>query len=417
MQPISQQNPNIHRAPSSSAEFNRIRNDIHTDLVRLFDAANIQEDLIAENMDVLLRENFFLHKKLHDLEGKLADLQYAVQSEKQGMNRRVFSKNFYTLDGISDANADKQSLLDPIYGHIRIPESASSPKLVHVFDNGEVGIPSSLEMTLYESHDKQELDEETKDRKYYMVEDRELKKAVDLDKNTFWVHTSSFPNKQTIREVYGILHIKVPLDVVNNVFSNTLQLHPYPEYSMSITDIQYKGTGEAWHRLPHYPTSRNGKGLEVPEAIESAGKLYFSFPRTEITEIKIHFTQRYWFQHESDRDFVYGFQDINLCYQQFDSQEVEFVSTFNLEGTTKRFHRIDKPTVSTGVGSISDVEGLVEHKLYYNKELTHEFPFGHEIMADVQNVYIKTTVRRQGDIVPVLTSINLPYYVKEFGEW
>ncbi len=417
MQPISQQNPNIHRAPSSSSEFNKIRNDIHTDLVRLFDTVNVQDKLIGENMDVLLRENFFLHRKLHELEGKLADIQYQNKAENKDKGRREFTQNFYTLDNLSDGNIERQALIDPIYGHIRIPESVVVPKLVHIFDNKEVGIPSSLSMTLYESHDRQEIDEETKDRKFYMVEDKEMNKAIDLNKNTFWVHTSSFPNKSAIREVYGILHIKVPLDVVNNAFTNTLLLHPYPEYSMTITDIQYKGMGESWHRLPNYPVYRDGKGQELPSPIESAGKLYLSFPRTEMAEIKIHFTQRYWFQHEDNRDFVYGFQDINLCYQQFDKQEVEFVSTFSLEGTTKRFHRIDKPSIETAVGNLTNVEGLIEHKLYYNKELTHEFPFGHEVMADMQKVYVKTILKKQGDIMPIISSLKLPYYVKEVGEW
>ena len=72
MQPISQNNPNLYKGPSSSEDFNKLRNDMHYDLTNLFNIANMHESEIEENMNLLLKENFFLQCKILDIE-KLAE--------------------------------------------------------------------------------------------------------------------------------------------------------------------------------------------------------------------------------------------------------------------------------------------------------------------------------------------------------
>ncbi|MFE0505485.1 hypothetical protein ACWF7H_26940 [Peribacillus butanolivorans] len=94
---------------------------------------------------------------------------------------------------------------------------------------------------------------------------------------------------ECVTEVYGIIHVTIPQDISNKIYTNTLLLHPSPEYSMSVLDIQYKNQNGECHRIETYPT-KQVDNKEVPVEIPEAGKLVFSFPKREITELQIKAT-------------------------------------------------------------------------------------------------------------------------------
>ena len=114
--------------------------------------------------------------------------------------------------------------------------------------------------------------------------------------------------------------------------------------------------------------------------------------------------------------FVYGFQDIKLEYREYSTQESEFVSAYSLGSRSRRFASIQEPVVSVPVGCPQDIEECMEHHLYYDVDLSEEFPFGHEISAPIQTVYIKTILRKVGETVPFLKQMELRYTHKEIDE-
>lgn len=413
MQPISQNNPNIYKGPSSSAEFNKLRNDIHYDLSQLFNLSAEHEEQIKGNMDVLVRENFFMQNKIVALETLIDKIGTDLLYKNQGLQKQRMIKSFYSLDGLSDGDSTKEAYVNTMYGYLTVPPADSVSKLSYKAADGQVVIPESLGVKVFESNNIQPMDTTTGMRTYYEIEDEKTYLAFDRDKNSFWVHTSPFSDDSGVSEVYGIIHITLPLDVLNNVSANTLVINPFPEYSLRIRDIQIKGQGNQWSRLENFPTEKDTDGVEVPIEIQNASKLVFSFPKTDVTEVQIFFTQPYWFASEGQREFVYGFQEIELQYQTINGTEAEIISEFSLEGTTKRFNTILKPSIVPLVGTSTELEDLVEHKLYYNKDLTNEFSFGNEIMAPIQKVYVKTIIKGQGEVVPMIRQINLDYTYKE----
>lgn len=417
MQPISQNNPNVYKGPSSSADFNKLRNEMHYDLTQLFELANRHEEEIKTNMDVLIRENFFLQNKVVELEKLVDKIGTDLLYKNDGLKKQRLIKSMFSLDGLSDGDVGKEAYVNTVYGYMSVPASDAVSKVSYRTEDGQVVIPESLEVTVYESNNTQEIDTTTGMLTYYETEDDQIYRAFDRDKNSFWVHTSSFPEDSGVSEVYGIMHIKLPLDVINNVYANTLVLNPFPEYSLRIRDIQVKGYGEQWYRLENYPTEKDVDGNEVAIEIQNASKLTFSFPKTEVTEVQILFTQPYWFASEGRREFVYGFQEVEVEYRVVNGTEAEVISEFSLEGTTKRFSVIEKPSVVPLVGSSQEIDDLVEHKLYYNKDLTNEFSFGNQIMAPIQKVYVKTIIKGQGEVVPMIRQINLDYTYKELDEF
>lgn len=414
MQPISQNNPNLYKGPSSSTEFNKLRNDIHYDLVTLFDLANKHEEEIKTNMDVLIRENFFLQSRIIELEKLVEKISQDLVYKNEGVSKQRLIKSFYDLSGLSDGAVDKPAYVNTIYGYLSIPPFDSVSKINYQGDDGQVVIPKSLSVQLLESHNAQPKDPTTGNRTYYSVEDENILRAFDHNRNTFWVHTSSFPSDSGVSEVFGILHIKLPLDALNDVYSNTLVLNPFPEYSMTIHDIQYKGVGDQWYRLENYPTEKVD-GQDVPVAIERAGKMTFAFSKTEITEIQIFFSQPYWFENDGRREFAYGFQEIDLEHRIFSNKTAEIVTEFSLEGTTKAFRIIENPTVIPASGTFSNINDLVEHKLYYNKDLTNEFKFGNEILAPIQKVYVKTILRGSEERIPMIKQIQLDFTYRDLN--
>jgi hypothetical protein len=415
MQPISQNNPNLHKAPSTSAEFNRIQNNLHYDLTQLFNIANRHNVQIKENMDVLIRENFFLQNKINELSTALDKIKTDLLYKQNGEEKQQLIKSMYSRNGIVTGRPSEANV-DTLYGIATIPDADRVSKTSFKADDQSIMIPSSLSISLMESNNVQPLDADTGTREYYNVADPYLLNAFDKNNNTFWVHTSSFPDESNVSEVYGCMVISLPLDIVNNIYANTLTLHPYPEYSMTIADIWYKGYDGTRYRLPNYPTTKDNQNNDVPVPIKDAGKLFFSFPKTEIAEIQIYFSQPYWFANEGKRDFVYGFQDIGVEYRSFNASQAELVTEFSIEGTTKRFFSIDTPTIVPAVGAEQVIDDLVEHKLYYSSDLTSEFDFGNEIMAPIQKVYVKTILKANGDVLPVIKDIKLDYVFKDIND-
>lgn len=415
MQPISQNNPNVHKGPTSSKEFNELRNNIHYDLVQLFDLANKHDKEIRKNMDVLIRENMFLQNRINELEDAVGKIGQDLLYREEGLNKQRFVKSFYDLAGVSDGDPNKEALIDTMYGYLSVAPNDFVSKISYKGEEGEVTIPESFEVQIFETNNTEPIDENTGMREYYSIHDNEVLRAFDRNKNSFWVHTSSFPEDSGVSEVGGIVHIKLPLDTINNVYANTITMNPSPEYSMTIKDIQVKGYGEQWYRLDNYPTMEEG-GEEKPVSLEDSGKLIFSFPKTEITEIQIFFSQPYWFANEKKRDFTYGFQEIEVEYRSYSDLEAEVVTEFSLEETTKRFYTIEEPEVELVKGTEENVGELISHRLYYNRDLTNEFNFGNEIMADIQKVYVKTTIRGQGDTIPMVRRIKLDYSYKDINE-
>lgn len=409
MRPITLRNPNLNKGPSSSAEFNSLRNDIQTDITTLFDIVNEHDELIPEYMDHMLRENYFLQNRISKLENLVKDLQNEYQS-REGEDS-IQTRSFYHASNIM-LNENAPVNVDTLHGIVSPVVVHSHDKIAYRNDLGEYLLPSNLQVAAYESNDMEAIDEETKERNYYEVDSTGLGKAFDGNKNSYWVRQAEFNENKCVTEVYGLIHVVIPQDISNNIYTNTITLHPSPEYSMSIMDIQYKNQNGEWRRIETYPVTINNN-TETPVELAEAGKMVFSFPKRQITELKIKVKQPYWFAHDNKRIFSYGFQDIMVEYREYSQDSAEFVTRFTLEDTDRRFTTVLEPKVTIPKGCPAFNDYTVKHELYFDKDLTEEFEFATDIYQIVQTVYVKTILKVAGDSVPVLREIELPYRHEE----
>lgn len=415
MRPVTLKNRALQKGPSSSEEFNDLRNDIQRDITTLFDISNAHESAISENMDHVLRENYFLQNRLEKLKNRVLELEKEKQ-DGQGFGQGYMLRSFYQAGNVLQGNKENPVDLDTLHGLVSPVVVKAHNKMAFKNDEGKYILPSNFEVSVMETTDVEELEPETGERIHYAVDTTGIRKAFDGDKNSFWVRNVETNENECVTQVDAIIHVKIPQEISNNVYTNTLTLHPSPEYAMSITDLQYKNQNGEWRRIESYPVKSAGNA-EVPVAIEEAGKLVFSFPKRQITELKLHVKQPYWFKHENKRIFMYGFQDIVAEYREYSQNSAEFVTRFSLEGTDRRFSSVGTPigTVPVGVSAVSDY--TMKHELYFDEGLAEQFVFGSDIYQPIQTVYVKTILQVAGDQVPLVREIELPYRHEEMDSF
>ena len=407
---------NLYRGPSSSKEFNQRNQSLIADMENIFQLLNQNEESIEGNMDIVLRENFFLQNHISLLRDEVNRLNELVENKEEresetGTASNIFIQNFYTTNQLQNGLASKASFIDRMHGLATPLPTDVSSKLNYTTDGGTVFVPNDLEIFVKEA--KNTVYDEAGNLVYYDLSNAQTKAIVDKDKNTFWVRNISFDQTDSVTEVFGELHIKLPAKGMNNLYANALTIHPYPEGSMRIRDIQYKGYGDQWNRLENYPTEMRN-GIETPRIFENTRKSFFQFARTEMTELRIFYSQPYWFENSGQSTFSYGFQGIDLEYRIYTEKSCEFVSVIDLTEKEAVFHSIAYPEAIASESSEHDLVNLVEHRLYYDEAMETEFDFDTTIVSPVAKVYVKTVLKKEGDAVPVLKEVRIPYiFAKE----
>lgn len=400
MQPITQDNKSINKGPSSSREFNELRNDIQYDITRLFNASNQNEEDILNNMTVLIRENYFLQNKISELEVSLQDIISRID-QKLGVNRfNKLHKRFTDMNGIINS---KDTLIDTIYRSATIKSAGQPISKTSIIDStGKVYVPNQLDISIHESFSSDFSSYNTVDR----TTDKKMDRIFDRDISTYW--TREVVSEGNEDALYIIMHIKLPLNVISNALINTIRLNPYPEYGLSIIDITYKGFSGGWYRLPTYPLNTDN----TPQEISNIARSKFVFPNTEITELQIKLKQPYWLIEGGKKIFTYGLQELGIEYSQIDTTTAEFVTQLSIAETGSKFISINKPIAIPMVGCTKAIDDLVDFELYYDSDLSDEFQFGYEIMADIDTVYIKTTLSQKGGMIPVLEGFEVEYLAR-----
>lgn len=406
-------NPNLYKGPNSSKAFNERNRAMIQDMNRLYGLLNQNEEDITNNMDIVLRENFFLQNRVSQLMDDIQRLNHLLIEQSQENDSKIHNvllQNFYNSEFIENGVAGKAANIDRMHGVATPLATNTSSKLSYETDNGQVIIASGLEVFVREAKDTER--NENGVLNYYDVQNVNIEPIVDRKESTFWTRSVSFPTKDSVTELFGELHLRLPLEGINNLYANTLVIHPYPEGSMSILDIQYKGIGNQWNRLENYPTE-NIDGEEVPVTIKNARKQFFQFSRTEVTEFRVFYSQPYWFENEGMSTFAYGFQGIDLEYRIYTEKISEFTTILDVSNQNLLLAEIREPEVVPAVGTQQNLLNLIEHSLYYDQDMHDEFSFNETILPAIDKVYIKTTLHKEGDRVPVLKEIRIPYGFKE----
>ena len=124
---------NLYRGPSSSKEFNQRNQSLIVDMENIFQLLNQNEESIEENMDIVLRENFFLQNHISLLRNEVNRLNELVENKEERENEtgtasNIFIQNFYTTNQLKNGVAAKASLIDRMHGLVTpLPTDESTP--------------------------------------------------------------------------------------------------------------------------------------------------------------------------------------------------------------------------------------------------------------------------------------------------
>lgn len=401
--------PNRYRGASSSKEFNKRNESARKDLDTLYCLLTQNQDNIEKSMDIILRENFFLQNRLKELKSEVDKLNRLTeeQNNSEDVSKNIYVQNFYQTEDIINNSGSNSSHLDKIHGIVSPNPTSVTSKISYTTENNTVIVPKDLEVFIKEAKNTEKnIDGELI---YYDVTDEETKYMLDGEKGTFWIRDKVMKTNEGVTEVFGELHFKLPKAGVSNPYANTLIIHPYPEGSMKIQNIEYKGYGDQWSRLENFPVDKNNQ----PIAITNCRKLLFTFPRTEVTELRIFYSQPYWFENANEQIFSYGFQNIKLQHRLYTEKKAKFLTKIDLTEKNAQFLSVSTPEVISAPGSPKNLTNLVEHKLFYDEYTEVPFDFNADILSDIQTVYVETTLKKEGDAVPIIQEMHIPYTFKK----
>ena len=249
------------RGPSMSKDINEFIDNMHYDLTQLLGLANKHTVDIPSNQGILMNENLFLNMKISALEQALSDIIATISGTK------TLTHTFTSSDNIvSSSNVD----VDTTYGiaYRDIQHNVSKVYLKKV-DTGDILIPKSLGMSVYESTSP--FSDITADLSAYEV-DEDLTGSINGD--SAWQRVSV--KSAAVSDVYAVIKLTLPQNIVNHMRVNSISLIPSPQFAYTLLDIQYKN-GFDWFRLPTYPTHEVA-GQTVPDELTEFSSTQFTFP-------------------------------------------------------------------------------------------------------------------------------------------
>ena len=396
MRPITESLESLDISSGKSEDFNKLIKSIGSDITTVYNLYNDNEKLIEKNMDIVVLENIFLQKKIHELEGHLLSIEQSIASREDGEGYLSLHKTFYSSNDIEYNKGTLEH--DTSYGTLTLPNVSSQKipfaKYSREFLKKNLEIKASIGDTVID-----------------IANDPDLLNIVDGDDGSFW-----YIDIDTSEQKWGLennasyvdfdITIYLPMKLLPSLAINSIGIKPHPIYSTTLKDIQYAGVSDStWTRLPTFPTES-----EEPIPIESVGAAKFLFPAVSAKSLTFKFRQPHYRQENDARIFTIGIRSIDLESLNITSEEASFYTTFKIPGDNRYFLRVLEPTVVTLNNESYD--DAITHELFYDRIGTTSFPFSSDIIADIDTIYINTTIKRTGDKIPAIKGIKLQYLSK-----
>jgi hypothetical protein len=379
-----------------SEEFNKLIRAIGNDITTVFNMSNSSTQLANQNTNVIVQENLFLQKRVQELEEQLASIERTMSVRSNGQGYNFLYKTFYTAEGIEYNEGSVAH--DTTYGVITLPNT-NTQKIPFLKYSKEF-LKKNLDI-------KATIGNVTID----MANDPNLINIIDGDDATFW-----FTEVNTNEQKWGLasdapyvdytVTINMPMKLLSSLTVNSVGVKPHPMYSTTLRDIKYIDVANGTEsRIATFPTN-----LSDPQPIESVDSAKFMFPTINTKSITFYFRQPYYKQDKDSRVFIIGIRNLDLESINVTSEQASFMTEFRIPGDNRYFLRVLEPeTVTLNNENYGDA---VIHELFYDKVGTTPFPFGSDIIADIDTIYIKTTLKRTGDSIPAIRGIRLQYLPK-----
>lgn len=370
------------RGTTSTQEFNEFINNTHSDLMELY-AENLACKVAIEDFT----ENIAIENKL--LVEKILEIENA-STNKETKN----TISFFNPNSLVDSSNAK---IDTTYGILTANTTDSVSKVLLKGVSGVPLVPSSLDVKVYEAQTLEELKPENLSNSVAT----NLANAFSPNPNNIWKRKVTGKGKYT----YAAIKIVLPPNIINHMRVNCLKLIPFPSFSMSLVDVQYRGAG-SWTRLATYPTELVD-GFNKPVEIQKISPIKFIFPAQDMTELLIYIKQNSYEEEPGVDTILYGFKHIGVEYLRFnDSVNTEAVFEIKHPMANKLFNKIIDIDVSHTDTSIDP--GDISLLLFKDRDCFNEIALGEALLA-TNTIYAKLTFSCSSKVSPMFDKLTLEY--------
>ena len=378
-----------YRSPMSSHELNLLQDEAFTDILDLFNKANLlQKNLYEFNLAGNIESSVY-GRRLTETISKMQHLEELYNNlkstEKEYRYQTRFAYEAEIIDDSYKANLNK-------YTNDITAGSISSVSKTHLYDEtyDETLVPDSIKA--YIGPNTFVVGENI-----YSIEDSDVNNIFDGSNNNVWYR--KITTNEDVNEIENEIVITLPEDIITTRLVNEIVLQPFPLGHLDIMNIQYKTNG-AWVTIPGF---YDHSGIEEEtyadtfgnyssrKFIPNANNLRFNFKALQINQIKIKMRQRN-FDYDStlDRRIWYlGIRNIDVLYNRYSSDNSIFGMIYEFPETDKLIKVYDVEPMFNNKKSTSEGFGIIKEYYYYDSEnnyhrIANTAPFilnGHKMLV------------------------------------
>ena len=316
-----------YNGPVDSADYNSRIEENYQDLVYLYNKSNIVDTKLSTAFERVLKDHAFLANAINDI----SDRVKALESQTNTLSIHSFSQLDYpSFIGTNFAVAGTELLsFDPTYNVISLPKVSSGCFSKLKFGQPGVGqiVPDYFKAMLNLSFAGVDTSGAT-------VDSTPIYNAILDSPDKVWRRTVISPsNPSTGAQM--MLYIKVSSEISGSTKTNTIKLNPFPAFGAEIYSIEYTvksdptlSDSDVWVPLNpnrYYDGDLSAIGKVPPggwstlgaDSVKNSGPLCYQFPSTEITAIRVKFSQKNYFTELGNYIYTYGLSDLDIRYDKF----------------------------------------------------------------------------------------------------
>jgi len=393
-----------YRTLMSSHELNALQKEAFTDILDLFNKANLLQKNLYEFNTANTIESSVYGKRLNDALLKVYQVKELYDNLKKDKDDfRYQSKFAYESENLDDSyKAIIHNDSNDITANV-----ISSVTKTRLYDEtyDETLVPDNIQA--YIGPDNFGIGENI-----YTIEDSDVKNIFDGTTSNVWYR--KITTNENVNYIENEIIIALPEDIVTTRLVNEIFIQPFPLGNMDIMDVLYKSNG-AWVRIPGFETHF---GIEEEDYLDSFGNSYtrkyipnannlrFDFKALNINQIKIKMRQRD-FDYDSvlgRRIWYLGLRNVDVLYNRYSSDNSIFSTVFTFPETDKLIKIYDSEILFNNKKDDNSSFNIVKEYYYYDSSdnyhrISTTAPFiltGHKLMVkyyiesgeETPNIYI-----------------------------
>ena len=273
-----------------SEDFNKMNKELGTDLTGLFQTFATEDNKLDQIIETLQVNNQQLANRISFLENQINNMD--VDKEYIDFYRSEILSYGEEID-TEPIEETKRAYINNDYNVATLkPVFQNSKTFLYNKMDDEVFLPEDLrvEVTPKEYTDA-------------VVKENDIKYAFDQDISTQWKRKVVYDINSPISSVNASIEITLPKSIINNMYSNTIFINPYPDSSLDIVSVEYtKINSEGYF---------NFQDEEIFKTKENSNNVMLSFEKKPIEKIRINIRQRNAIDIDSSsKMFMMGIQNI-----------------------------------------------------------------------------------------------------------